>query len=109
MRGRHEGVDADADDQAALNFGANATWDDGTFNAVLNDLFPVLLLLSFVVGDNRVTFFIFKLFEVDFELTPHLEVAHVHELRCVDDAFGFATDVDNDFGGANFDDSSLKN
>jgi hypothetical protein len=64
-------------------------------------------LLSFIERDNRVTLFVFELFEIDFELAAYLEVAHVYELRCVDDAFGFATNVDNDFSGADFDDRSL--
>ena len=107
LRCRHKGIDANTDDQATLNFRTYTTGDDGTFFTVLNDLFPVLLLLSFIVRDNRVTLFIFELFEKDFELTTYLEVAHVHELRCVDDTFGFATNVDNYFCGADFDDRSL--
>ena len=83
--------------------------NDRTLFAVLDDFLPVLLLLGFVVGDNRVTFFVLKLFEENFEFGADLEVAHIDELRCVDDAFGFATNVNNDFGGVDLYDCSLDN
>ena len=66
LRSRHEGINADADDEAALNFGANTTLDDRTLFTVFDDLFPVFLLLCFVEGNNRVAFFIFEFFEKDF-------------------------------------------
>ena len=66
LRRRHKGINADADDETAFNLGADATLNDRAFFTVFDDFFPVLLLLCFVEGDNRVAFFIFEFFEKDF-------------------------------------------
>jgi hypothetical protein len=109
LRRRHEGIDTDAHDQAALNFGANTTLNDRAFFTVLDDLLPVLLLLGLVERDNRVTFLVFELFEKDFNFSADLQFTHIDELGCVNDAFGFATNIDNDFGGADLDNGSFEN
>ncbi len=66
LRRRHKGINANADDETALNHGADATLNYRSFFTVFDDFLPVLLLLCFVEGDNRVAFFIFEFFEKDF-------------------------------------------
>ena len=90
VRSRQERVDADADDQAALDLGLDATGDDRAFLTLGEDVFPVLLLLGLVEGDNRIAFPVFELFEKDFDLLADLEFAQIDEFIGGDKAFGLA-------------------
>ena len=96
LRGGHEGVDADGDDQAALDDGLDATLDDGAFLAIGLDAFPLADLLGAVEGDGRGAVLVFKLLEVDLELHTDLDFGHVGKFSLRDEALGLAVDVDDD-------------
>jgi len=96
LRGRHEGVDADGDDQAALDDGLDATLDDGAFLAVGLDALPLADLLGAVEGDGRGAVLVLKLLEVDLELHADLDFGHVGKFGLGDEALGLAVDVDDD-------------
>lgn len=62
LRGREEGVDADADDEAAFDLAFDAAGDDGAFGAFFEDVLPVFLLFSLVVGEDGVAIFVLDFF-----------------------------------------------
>ena len=107
MRSREEGVDADRNDQAALNLGTDATGSDGALRKFGEDILPVLLLLSFVVRNDGVTALVFDLLNQNFDRRTDLEFTDIDELMCWDNTFGFTADIDDDLVLANFGDDSL--
>ena len=106
MRGRHEGIDADRDDQAALDLGLDAAGGDGAFGKFGEDVIPVLLLLGFVEREDGAAVLVFELLDEHLDGGADLELADVDELVGGDDAFGFAADIDDDFVLADFGDGA---
>ncbi len=109
MRGRQEGVDPDADDEASLHLGLHAPGDDRAFGALLENVFPVLLLLRQVVGDDGVAVFVLQLFQDHLDLRPDLHLAQIAEFRGRDDAFGLAANIDDNFVLTDFGDDAGDN
>ena len=109
VRGRHEGVDADADDQAALDLGLDAAGGHGALGKLGENVIPVLLLLGLVEGNDRVAELVLEFLKHDLDLGSDLELADVDEFRGGDDTLGFATDVDNDLVLADFSDGAGDN
>src|SRR5690606_11824496 len=112
VRGREEGVDADRDDQAALDLGADAAGRDGTLGELGENILPVLLLLRLVVRDDRVALLVLDLLDEHLDLGADLKFTEIDELVGGDDAFGLAADVDDnlvlaDFGDGARDDRAL--
>lgn len=107
LGGRHEGVNADGDDEATFDLGLDTALDDGAFRAVGNDVFPVFLLLGFVEGNDRAAVAVLEFFEEDFNFRAQLQFADVGKFVLGDDALGFAADIDNNVVLANFRDDAL--
>jgi len=102
VRGRHEGVDADRDDQAALHLGLDAAGGDRALGELGEDVVPVLLLLGLVEREDRAAVAVLELLDEDFDRGTDLELTDVDELVGGDHSLGLAADVDNDFVLANF-------
>jgi len=106
VRRRHEGIDADRDDEAALDLGLHAASCHGAFGKLGEDVVPILLLLGEVEGQQRRAAFVFELFDEHIDRGTDLQLADVEELVGGNDALGFATDVDDDFVLADFSDGA---
>jgi hypothetical protein len=106
VRRRHEGIDADRDDEAALDLGLHAARGHGALGELGEDVVPVLLLLGLVEGQHGGAALVFELLDQHLDGGADLEFADVDELVGGDDAFGFAADVDDDFVLADFGDGA---
>ena len=109
VRRRHERIDADADDETALDLGLHAAGGHGTLGELRQDVVPILLLLGEVEGENGCAALVFEFFDEDLDRGADLELADVEEFVGGDDAFGFAADVDDDFVLADFSDNARNN
>jgi hypothetical protein len=67
VRGRHEGVDADRDDEPALDLGLDAAGGDGPLGELRKDVVPVLLLLRLVVGEDGASVAVLELLDEDLD------------------------------------------
>ena len=67
-----------------------------------NDLVPVLFVRSFFLGENHHSLVVFKTFEENLDFVADLKIFHVIEFGHRDDAFGFITNVNEDFTCAHF-------
>ncbi len=106
VRGRDEGIDADGDDETALDLGLDATGGDGALGELGEDVVPVLLLLGLVVGEDRIALLVFELLDQHLDGAADLELADVDKLVGGDDALGFAADIDDDLVLADFGDDT---
>lgn len=106
MRGGHEGIDSDGDDEAALDLGFDASDGNRAFGELGEDVLPVFLLLGLVEGEDGESVFVFELLDVDFDGGTDLQFADVDEFVGGDDAFGFAADIDDNFVLADFGDDA---
>src|SRR6185503_18559947 len=110
LRAGEERANADVDRQAALDPLDHAADHDLALGVGLLDLVPDLHLLGFLAREDDVAFAVFGTFEQDVDDVAGLNrdfAALVEELVDRDDAFGFVTDVDDDFGGSDFENRSL--
>jgi hypothetical protein len=112
VRRRHEGIDADRDDQAALDLRLHATRGHGALGELGENVIPVFLLLGLVEGQHGGAGLVFELFHQHLDGGADLEFADVDELVGGDDAFGFAADIDDnlilaDFGDDTWDDRAF--
>jgi hypothetical protein len=80
--------------------------DDGALLALAENVFPVLLLLGLLVGEDGVALLVLELLEDDLDGGADLEFTEIGELIGGDDAFRFAADIDDDFIGADFSDNA---
>jgi len=106
VRRRHEGVDADRDDETALDLGLHAAGGHGALGELGEDVIPVLLLLGLVVGQHGRAGLVLELLDHDVDRGADLELADVDELVGGNDALGFAADVDDDLVLADFGDGA---
>ena len=109
MRRRHKRIDADADNETALDLGLHAAGGHGTLGELRQDVVPILLLLGEVEGENGGAALVFEFFDEDLDRGADLELADVEEFVGGDDAFGFSADVDDDFVLADFSDNARNN
>ena len=96
VRRRHEGIDADRDDETALDLGLDAAGGDGALGELGEDVVPVLLLFGLVVGQHRRAGLVLELLDHHVDGGADLELTDVDELVGRDDALGLAADVDDD-------------
>src|SRR6185436_540410 len=102
--------DPDVHRQAALDPLDDAADDDLAFRIGLLDFVPDLHLLGFFAREDDVAFAVFGALEQDVDDVAGLNrdlAGLVQELVDRDDALGFVADVDNDFGGGDFENRSL--
>ena len=97
VRGRHERIDADGDNEAAFDLGLHAASRDGAFGEFGEDVIPVFLLFGLVVGKDGVAVLVFEFFDQHFDAGADLKFTDVDEFISRDEAFGFAADVDDNF------------
>jgi hypothetical protein len=86
VRRRHEGIDADRDNETALDLGLHAAGGHGAFRELCQDVIPVLLLLGLVEGDDRVAVLVLELLDEHLDGGADLQLADVDELGSRDDA-----------------------
>ena len=104
-----EGLDADVDEQAALDDRLDLAADRAAFVADGQDPLPVLLEFGFLLGQDHHAFAVLEL------LNQHVDlVAGLHDLDVVkfapgDDALALVADIDEDLLGTNFDDDAFDN
>src|SRR5207302_1642261 len=65
LRRGQENVDADVDEEAALDLAGNGAGDDVAFLVLGDDVFPFLLPLGFAVGEHDGAGFVLDRFEED--------------------------------------------
>jgi hypothetical protein len=110
LRAGQERADADVHREPALDALDDAADDDLALGIGLLDFVPDLHLLGFFAREDDVAFAVFGPLEQDVDdvagLNRDLAVL-VEELVDRDDAFGFVADVDDDFGGRDFENRSL--
>ena len=110
LRAGQEGADADVHREPALDPLDDAADDDLALGIGLLDFVPNLHLLGFFAREDDVAFAVFGPLEQHVDdvagLNRDLAVL-VEELVDRDDAFGFVADVDDDFGGGDFENRSL--
>jgi hypothetical protein len=107
LRRRAERLDADVDDQAALDDGLHLAGDVATLVADALDAVPVLLELGLLLGQVDIALLVFGLLDEDVDDVAHDDLLELDELGGVDDALGFAADVHEDFLRTDLDDGSL--
>ena len=73
----------------------------------LDDLVPVLAVGGLLLREDDHALVVFEALEEHFDFVADFESLDVLELVRRDDAFGFVTDVHQDFAWADFEDSSL--
>src|SRR6266851_874915 len=110
LRSGQERADADVHRETALDPLDDAADHDLALGIGLLDLVPNLHLLGFFTREDDVAFAIFRPLQQYVDdvagLDRHLAVL-VEELVHRDDAFGFVTDVDDDFRRGDFENRSL--
>ena len=109
LRGRQEDVDADVDEQAALDLLGDRPSDDVAFLVLGEDRLPLLLPLGLAVGEADPAGLVFDGFQQDFDGVAGAGDADVLAglvlpLVELDDAFGLVANVDHDIVAANLDD-----
>src|SRR6185503_13136896 len=110
LRAGQERADADVHRQAALDALDHPADDDLALGIGLLDLVPDLHLLGFFAREDDVAFAIFGPLEQHVDDVAGLNgdfAGLVEELVDRDDAFGFVADVNDDFGGSDFENRSL--
>jgi hypothetical protein len=106
-----EGFDADVDHEAAFDDALDLAFDETTVLEDVVDLFPVLTVGGFLLGENDHAFVVFEAFEEDFDLIAYLDV-FIFEFVGGDGSFGLVADIDEDdlrfdFKDLAFDDRSF--
>ena len=102
LAGRQEHVDADVDEQAALDLAADDAFDDVAFLVLGENGFPFLLAFRLAVGEADGAEFVFDGFQQHFDLVADFgqhEFAgdFVLEFFGADVAFGLVADVNEQF------------
>ena len=100
LAGRQEDVDADVDQQAALDLAGDHAGDDVAFLVLGDDVFPFLLPLGLAVAEDDGAALVLDGFEQDLDLVAglgrhDLVGALVVPLVERDDAFALVADVDH--------------
>ena len=106
LRAGQEGFDADVDGEAAFDDALDLAADEAAVLEDLDDLFPVLLVGGFFLGEDDHALFIFELFEQHFDFVADFDFL-VLELVGRDGAFGFVAHVHEDDLGADFEDGAF--
>ena len=109
MGGRQKSLDADIDEQAALDDSLDLAGDGSALVANGEDALPILLELGLLLGENDHAFLVFELLDQDINLVSDFDGLKVFELAGRDDAFTLVADVHQRFFGADFDDGSFNN
>src|SRR6185369_8402311 len=109
VRRRHEGIDADRDDQATLDLGLYAASSHGAFRKLGENVIPVLLLFGLVEGENGRAALVFELVDHHFDGGADLQLTDVDELVGGNNAFGLTADIDDNFVLADFGDDARDN
>ena len=107
LRRGQKRLDADVDDQTALDDGLDLAVDRAAFVANGEDALPVLLELRLLVREDDGAFLVFELLDEDINLVADLDGLDVFKFVGGDDAFAFVADVHQHFLGADFDDVCL--
>ena len=110
LRARQERADADVHREAALDALDDAADDDLALGIGLLDLVPDLHLLGFFAREHDVAVAVFGALEQHVDRVARLDgdlAALVEELIDADDAFGLVADVDDHFGGGDFEHRAL--
>ena len=109
LRRGQEGLDADVDDQTALDDGLDPAGDAAAFVANRENLVPVLLELGLLLGENDHAFLVFELLDQDVHDVADLDGLDVVELVAGDDPFTLVADVHEHFLVADFDNGTFDN
>ncbi len=109
LRRRQKRLDADVDDQAALDDGLHLAGDAPALFANRENLVPILLELRLLVREDDRALLVFKLLDEHINLVADLDGVGVNKFIRGDDAFAFVTDVHQNFLGADFDDLAFDN
>ena len=104
---RQERIDADIDDHAALHAALDNAFDKPAFLAGFKDPIPAPLLLGLGLAEHDHAVVVFQSFQKHFDVVAHLNLGDIFELGGGYDAFGFVADVDENFGGTNFEDPAF--
>ena len=92
-----ERLDADVEHEAALDHGLDLAADEPAVVENLDDLFPVLFLGRFFLGEDDHALVVLEALEENFDFAADFELGVVLELAQADDALGLVADVDEDF------------
>ena len=106
LRTGQEGFHADVDRETAFDDGFDLAADQATVLEDLDDLFPVLLVGGFFLGEDDHALFIFEFFEEDFDFVADFDFL-IFEFIGRDGSFGFVADVDENDLGADFENRAL--
>ena len=82
LRRRQKRLDADVDDQPALDDGLDLAGDAAAFVADGEDAFPVLLELRLLVREDDRAFLVFELLDEDINFVADLDGLDVYQIRC---------------------------
>ena len=107
LRRRQERLDADVDEQPALDDGLDLAGDGAALLADGLDAVPVLFELGLLVRQDDHAFLVFELLDEHINLVAHFHGLGVHEFAAGDDALGLVADVHKDFLAADFDDDAF--
>src|SRR5712671_1275684 len=107
LRRGQERLDADVDDQPALDDGRDLALDDAAFVADGQNVVPVLFELRLLVREDDGAFLVFELLDEDINQVADFHGLQIDEFAAGDDAFAFVADVHEDFVLAKFDDGAF--
>ncbi len=109
LRGRQKGLHPDVDEQTAFDRGFDLAGDGAPFIANGQDFVPILFEFGLLLGKDDHAFLVFQLFDQDIDFIAELDGFNIVEFGAGNDAFTFVTDIDEDFFGADFNDSTFDN
>ena len=110
--GRQESAQTDINNQAALDNLDNGAVDDPVFLLHLFDVAPGAFVLSALLGQQQTAFFVFLLedqsfdFVTNFDFRVRIHVMFNGQFAGKNNAFGFVTDIEQNFVAINFHDST---
>ncbi len=107
LRRRQKSLDADVDDQAALDHGLDLAHDAAAFVANREDAFPIFLELRLFVREDDGAFLVFELLDEHVNFRADLDGVEVNKFVVRDHALAFVADVHEDFLGTDFDDGAF--
>ena len=94
-----ERLDAHVEHQAALDHGLDLAADQAAVVEDGDDLFPVLLLRGFFLGEDDHALVVLEALQQHFDLGADFQLVGLVELAQADHAFGFVADVDENLVG----------
>ena len=107
LRRRQERLDADVDNEAALDDGLDFAHHAAAFVADGEDALPVLLELRLFVREDDGAFLVFEFLDQHVNFGAELDGFGFQKFIDGDDALALVADVHEDFLGADFDDGAL--